>query len=98
MQEAKKDMQKVMNLMNQMVLTFNLPFVTQMVSMYTKIFDELCRFCDKVADYAKTIEREAEKTFGAKGGMMSALNNPNAKEYLMRKALVDPSEKLDSTF
>ena len=58
----------------------------------------LCRFCDKVADYAKTIEREAENVLGAKGRMMSALNNPNAKEYLMRKALADPSEKLDSTF
>ena len=74
MQEAKADLQKVMNLMNQMVQTFNLPFVTQMVSMYTKIFDELCRFCDKVADYAKTIEREAEKVLGAKGTMMSTLN------------------------
>ena len=74
MQEAKADLQKVMNLMNQMVQTFNLPFVTQMVSMYTKIFEELCRFCDKVADYARTIEREAEKTLGAKGGMMSTLN------------------------
>ena len=78
MQEAKADLQKVMHLMNQMVQTFNLPFVTQMVSMYTKIFDELCRFCDKVADYAKTIEREAEKVLGAKGGMMSALNEEDS--------------------
>ena len=53
---------------------FDLPFVTQMVSMYTTIFDELCKFCDKVADYAKTIEREAEKVLGAKGSMMSAFN------------------------
>ena len=78
MQEAKADLQKVMNLMNQMVQTFNLPFVTQMVSMYTKIFEELCRFCDKVADYAKTIEREAEKTLGAKGEWNQALNNSNS--------------------
>ena len=38
----------------------------------------LCRFCDKVADYAKTIEREAEKTLGAKGGMMSAFNEEDS--------------------
>ena len=78
MQEAKENMQKVMKLMNDMVQTFNLPFVTQMVSMYTKIFDELCRFCDKVADYAKTIEREAEKVLGAKGKMMSTLNEEDS--------------------
>ena len=44
----------------------------------------------KVADYAKTIEREAENVLGAKGGMMSAFNHPNAKENQMRKALADP--------
>ena len=38
----------------------------------------LCRFCDKVADYAKTIEREAEKTLGAKGEMMSAFNEEDS--------------------
>jgi len=79
-------MQKVMNLMNQMVLTFNLPFVTQMVSMYTKIFDELCHFCDKVADYAKTIEREAEKTLGAKGSWNQNTNSKNSVLRMSEKA------------
>ena len=45
MLEAKANLQKVMVLMNQMVQTFDLPFVTQMVGMYTKIFTELCNFC-----------------------------------------------------
>ena len=32
----------------------------------------------KVADYAKTIEREAEKVLGAKGSMMSAINEEDS--------------------
>ncbi|MBO4648067.1 MAG: hypothetical protein J5806_07915 [Lentisphaeria bacterium] len=93
MQEAKADLQKVMNLMNQMVQTFNLPFVTQMVSMYTKIFDELCRFCDKVADYAKTIEREAEKVLGAKGEWNQALNNSNSYFNLRLQMNLESKQK-----
>jgi len=74
MKEAKENLRLVMNLMNNTVQMFDLPFVTQMVSMYTKIFDELCKFCDKVADYAKTIEREAEKSLGAKSGWDRVMN------------------------
>ena len=98
MQEAKENMQKVMKLMNDMVQTFNLPFVTQMVSMYTKIFEELCRFCDKVADYAKTIKREAENVLGAKGGMMSAVGKTKSSFSKTREAIADPSQELNFTF
>ncbi len=67
---------------------FDLPFVTQMVSMYTKIFDELCRFCDKVADYAKTIEREAEKVLGAKGKWNQNTNSKNAVSRMSEKVRI----------
>ena len=58
----------------------------------------LCRFCDKVADYARTIEREAEKTLGAKGEMMSALEKPKSRLNMTREAIADPSPNLDFTF
>ena len=75
MLEAKANMQKMMNLMNTAIQRFKLPFVTQIVSMYTSIFNELCKFCDKVADYAKLLEREAEKALGPKSGWDQVFNN-----------------------
>lgn len=78
MLEAKANMQKMMNLMNTAIQRFKLPFVTQIVSMYTSIFNELCKFCDKVADYAKLLEREAEKALGPKSGWDQVFNNDNS--------------------
>ena len=46
----------------------------------------LCRFCDKVADYAKTIEREAEKTLGAKGSWTQNTNSKNSVLRMSEKA------------
>ena len=97
MLEAKANMQKMMNLMNTAVQRFKLPFVTQMVSMYTSIFNELCRFCDKVADYAKKLEREAEKVLGPKSGWNRVFQKNSA--YSLNKAgNTDSSITLDSTF
>ena len=97
MLEAKANMQKMMNLMNTAVQRFKLPFVTQMVSMYTSIFNELCRFCDKVADYAKKLEREAEKALGSQSGWDQALNHPDAYMNLRGEYLANRSMTLDST-
>ena len=93
MQEAKANMQKMMNLMNTAIQRFKLPFVTQIVSMYTSIFNELCKFCDKVADYAKKLEREAEKALGTKSGWDQVLNNDNSLWNKRNQILLGRPEK-----
>ena len=93
MLEAKANMQKMMNLMNTAIQRFKLPFVTQIVSMYTSIFNELCKFCDKVADYAKMLEREAEKALGPKSGWDQVFNNDNSLWNKRNQILLGRPEK-----
>jgi len=53
----------------------------------------LCRFCDKVADYAKTIEREAEKALGAKGSWNQALNNSSSYFNSRTQIILESKQK-----
>ena len=53
----------------------------------------LCLFCDKVADYAKTIEREAEKVLGTKGHWNRPLNNPNSYFNLRIPVIFESKQK-----
>ena len=96
MLEAKANMQKMMNMMNTAIQRFKLPFVTQIVSMYISIFNELCKFCDKVADYAKMLEREAEKALGLKSGWNRVFRK-NSVYSLGKAGNADSSITLDST-
>ena len=67
MREAKETMRLAMQLTNNLIQQCHLPFVTEFVNLYTVIFDELCNFCDKIADYAKHLVVETEKVLGHKG-------------------------------
>ena len=98
MQQAKENMRLVMNLMNNLIQSSRLPFVSEFINLYTTLFDELCRFCDKIADYAKKLEREAEKVLGVRGMWNQALRNPNAAGSRSRQGIADPTLTLDSTF
>ena len=59
---------------------------------------ELYRFCDKIADYAKKLEREAENILGARGLWNQAFGNPNSFISRRRQVEKDPTLTLDSTF
>ena len=78
MREAKENMRLAMQLTNNLLLQCHLPFVTEFVNLYTVIFDELCNFCDKIADYAKHLVVETEKVLGHKGELLSPLSKKNS--------------------
>ena len=76
--EAKENMRLAMQLTNNLLLQCHLPFVTEFVNLYTVIFNELCNFCDKIADYAKHLVVETEKVLGHKGELLSPLSKKNS--------------------
>ena len=49
-------------------------------------------------DFAKKLEREAEKVLGSRGMWNQTLRNPNAAGSRSRQGIADPTLTLDSTF
>ena len=87
MRREKNNMNMVFSLINGIAHGMHVPRVSDFISIYTQIFRELGRFCDKVADYSLKIVEETEKTLGEKGGWMNAMNEQNSYLSLRRKYL-----------
>ena len=93
MGEAKENMRLAMQLTNNLLLQCHLPFVTEFVNLYTVIFDELCNFCDKIADYAKHLVVETEKVLGHKGELSEVMADEKTLFNRTKKASADPDSE-----
>ena len=78
MREGKNDMTRVFNMVNAIARGIRVRGISDFISVYTQIFDELGKFCDKIADYSLKIVDETEKSLGPKSGLMRSLNEPNS--------------------
>ena len=93
MREAKENMRLAMQLTNNLIQQCRLPFVTEFVNLYTVIFDELCNFCDKIADYAKHLVVETEKVLGHKGELSEVIADEKTLFNRTKKASADPDSE-----
>ena len=87
MRREKNNMNMVFSLINGIAHGMHVPGISDFISIYTQIFKELGRFCDKIADYSLKIVEETEKTLGEKGGFMNAIRNRNSVFNLRQEEL-----------
>jgi len=78
MREGKNNMTRVFNAVDAIARGMHVRGISDFISVYTQIFDELGKFCDRIADYSLKIVDETEKSLGAKSGLMKSLNKPNS--------------------
>ena len=71
-------MVRVFNMVNSIARGMHVPGISDFISVYTQIFNELGKFCDKIADYSLKIVDETEKSLGPKSGWSQALQNTNS--------------------
>ena len=78
MREGKNDMTRVFNMVNAIARGMRVPGISDFISVYTQIFNELGKFCDKIADYSLKIVEETEKSLGRKSGWSLVFNDPDS--------------------
>ena len=88
MRKGKNDMTRVFNGVDAIARGMHVRGISDFISVYTQIFNELGKFCDKIADYSLKIVDETEKSLGAKSGLMKSLNEPNSAINLRGKAII----------
>ena len=71
-------MNMIFNLINGIAHGLHVPGISDFISIYTQIFRELDRLCDKIADYSLKIVEETEKTLGENSGFIRMQNNANS--------------------
>ena len=80
--EGKNDMTRVFNMVNAIARGMHVPGISDFISVYTQIFNELGKFCDKIADYSLKIVDETEKSLGPKSGWSQVFRDKNSLRNL----------------